>query len=68
MKSCYEYCLIGGQPVYTKDDLYLYFLEDIPHHFEGEKKKKYLKIRFTTRERSDTLTIDFLIVILHKRA
>jgi len=25
----------GGQPVYTKDELYLYFLEDIPHHFEG---------------------------------
>jgi glucoamylase len=25
----------GSHPVYAKGDTYLYFLEDIPHHFEG---------------------------------
>jgi len=25
----------GGQPVYVKDNLYLYFLNDVPHHFKG---------------------------------
>merc|ERR1719348_417789 len=30
-----DYSNSGSTPVYVKDDLFLYFLNDVPHHFSG---------------------------------